>query len=134
MNIDLLTNAKWLSDPKYPLMDGGFFANLGSTKNDQFDSDWDYNTKSSSFTKQVDLPGCKRENISLELDFLCNKLSINSFRVLNGSTIKINKYVNLPKNADSTKIKASLEDGVLTLVVESKASQPNITLKKINID
>jgi HSP20 family molecular chaperone IbpA len=86
-----------------------------------------------SFVFFVDLPGCKKENINIELDLSSNKIRISSFRTLFMSSVKINKTLMIPKDGDTGKLKATLADGVLTLRIPKTPPQ-TAKFTKITID
>lgn len=92
-----------------------------------------YDFDNNSFVSFVDLPGCKKENINIELDPSSNKIRISSFRTLFMSSVKINKNLMLPKDGDAGKLKATLADGVLTLRIPKTPPQAT-KFTKITID
>jgi hypothetical protein len=129
-----LMSAKYPLNDKYPLFDDAYLHTI--MNNTLLKSpcwDWDYDLDLNGFRTQVDLPGCKRENITIDLDFLNGKVLINSFRTLNNSEVKVNKTLVIPKDSDISKLKATLADGVLTLVVP-KATPQNVNLKRVSIE
>jgi HSP20 family molecular chaperone IbpA len=92
-----------------------------------------YDFDNNSFVSFVDLPGCKKENINIELDLASNKIRISSFRTLFMSSVKINKTLMIPKDCDTGKLKATLADGVLTLKIQKTPPQ-TARFTKISID
>ena len=77
----------------------------------------------------LDLPGVKRESISLE------KLGDKKFYLvaIRGSPFEpVEKYIDIPREYDSSKIQAKLENGVLTLFAP-RLEKPKPIREKIEI-
>lgn len=134
MSFNVNNKSNWIMDAKYPLFDDAYLNKI--MNNTLLKSpcwDWDYDLDLNGFRAQVDLPGCKRENITIDLDFVNGKVLINSFRTLNNTEVKVNKTLMIPKDCDISKLKAALADGVLTLTVP-KVTPQSVKLKRVSID
>lgn len=88
-----------------------------------------------SFLFKVDLPGVKEEDV--EISVTGNRLSISgkrdaeehqegdNFYLVERNSGSFTRTFTLPESADTEKVKASLKDGVLTLVLPKRTeSQP----------
>tara|TARA_B110000014_G_C19992632_1_gene514165 strand:- start:164 stop:544 length:381 start_codon:yes stop_codon:yes gene_type:complete len=96
-----------------------FFSTFeGSQK---YDSEYEVYENESSFDIHIELPGIKKEQLSVKVHE--NHLKVNTNETgINGKgenknkrTKKFAKTFKLPSNIDQAKIKSSLEDGILTL-------------------
>jgi HSP20 family molecular chaperone IbpA len=134
MSFNVNNKTNWLTDAKCHLFNEEYLNTIMNNSLIKSPSwDWDYDSDLNGFRTQVDLPGCRRENITIDLDFVNGKVIINSFRTLNNSEVKINKTLVTPKDTDMSKLKATLADGVLTLVVP-KITPQNLKLKRVSIE
>ena len=100
-----------------------FLSNLFSNfeNNQRYDSSYEVYENESSFDIHIELPGLKREQLSVEVHenhLKVNTRSSNINKKDETSNKRIKKYsktFKLPKNIDQAKISSSLEDGILTL-------------------
>ena len=102
------------------------------------------NTREGEFAYHIelDLPGLKKEDISIEVDDnqliisgerkLKNELKEEDYYKIETSIGKFQRVFNLPKNVDIENISASSEDGVLEIVIpklEEKTTKKKIEIK-----
>ncbi len=81
-------------------------------KADLYDPDYFLEEKD-GYVFEVELPGFKKEQVSLSVDK--DLLRIKAERERRGKKIHANESYVIPSGADSSKIKATLEEGVLTV-------------------
>ena len=81
-------------------------------KADLYDPDYFLEEKD-GYVFEVELPGFKKEQVSLSIDK--NLLRITAERERRDKKVKANESYVIPSGADSSKIKAVLEDGILTV-------------------
>ena len=99
MSFNVNNKTNWITDAKQHLFNDEYLnALMNNTLLKSPCWDWDYDSDLNGFRTQVDLPGCRRENITIDLDFVNSKVLINSFRTLNNSEVKINKTLVSAKN------------------------------------
>jgi len=80
------------------------------------------------YTLEVELPGVKKEDISVQVE--ANLLKIAAIRKRAEEEIKYEREYHLSSEMDSANIKASNENGILTLVLNRK---PEAQSKQISI-
>lgn len=85
-----------------------------------------------SFSIDVDLPGIKEKDISIQLSD-DNILTIKGERKTATSSYSVNKSFSLPEDSDPESLKAELKDGVLSLTLAAKSLAPAKEPKKIPI-
>jgi HSP20 family protein len=81
-------------------------------KADLYDPDYFLEEKD-GYVFEVELPGFKKEQVSLSIEK--NLLRITAERERRDKKVKANESYVIPSGADSSKIKAVLEDGILTV-------------------
>jgi len=81
-----------------------------------------YPTKKEDYYQyEVDLPGVKKEDISIKVEkSLC---TITARRKRKNETYNISRYFYLPKHVDKEGISATMVDGVLKLIVKEKVPE-----------
>ena len=96
-----------------------FFSTFeGSQK---YDSEYEIYENESSFDIHIELPGLKKEQLSVKVHENHLKVNTNEASISgksenkNRRTKKFSKTFKLPSNVDQGKISSSLEDGILTL-------------------
>ena len=81
-------------------------------KADLYDPDYFLEEKD-GYVFEVELPGFKKEQVSLSIDN--DLLRVKAERERRGKKVHANESYVIPSGADSSKIKATLEEGVLTV-------------------
>jgi HSP20 family protein len=98
-----------------------FFSTFERSQND--DSEYEVYENESSFHIDIELPGLKKEQLSVKvhenhLKVNANENSINSKNDnKRRRTKRFSKTFKVPSNVDQAKISSSLEDGILTLIL-----------------
>lgn len=95
-------------------------------------NDWEYSLSSGAFTALVEIPGCKKKDTTIELSADKKSITINSIRTIHSKTISVIKSLTVPAGVYFDDIKATLEDGVLTITIP-KSIEPPLKSTKINI-
>jgi HSP20 family protein len=80
------------------------------------------------YTLEVELPGVKKEDISVNVE--ANLLKINAVRKRGEEEFKYEREYHLSNEVDSANIKAANENGILTLTLSRK---PEAQSKQIEI-
>ena len=87
----------------------------------KYDSEYEIYENESSFDIHIELPGLKREQLSVKVHENHLKVNTNETGIdgksenKNRRARKFSKTFKLPSIVDQTKISSSLEDGILTL-------------------
>ncbi|GBU24652.1 heat-shock protein Hsp20 [Fibrobacteria bacterium R8-3-H12] len=84
--------------------------------------------KDGVYTLEVELPGVKKEDIHIDVE--SNLLKISAIRKREDEEYKYEREYHLSNEVDSANIKASSENGILTLVLSRK---PEAQSKRIEI-
>jgi len=100
-----------------------FWADFPAYNERKFSPAYDFNEENDFYSLSVDLPGLKKEDISLEL--IESKLTISGKRKRAGEEFSFQRKFVLPELVDTEKIEAQYQDGVLQLkLAKQAASQP----------
>jgi len=84
--------------------------------------------KDGVYTLEVELPGVKKEDIHIDVE--SNLLKISAIRKREDEEYKYEREYHLSNEVDSANIKASSENGILTLVLNRK---PEAQSKRITV-
>jgi HSP20 family protein len=84
--------------------------------------------KDGVYTLEVELPGVKKEDIQINVE--ANLLKISAIRKREDEEYKYEREFHLSNEVDSSNIKASSENGILTLALNRK---PEAQSKRIEI-
>jgi HSP20 family molecular chaperone IbpA len=114
MNIDTKVLSNWIDEDRL------------------FVTNWKFDTKLNAFRIWTDLPGCNKSSTLIDFNKGRNEITVTSKRIIDDETISIKRSMFLPKDVDPTTIKASLEDGVLTITVNKALVELEKSIK-INI-
>lgn len=89
----------------------------------EFAPAFEFQEATDHYALSVDLPGMKREDISIDL--VENTMTVSGVRKRSGETLTYRKNFVLPPYIDADKVEAAYEDGVLNLKLSKlAAAQP----------
>lgn len=94
----------------------------------------DFHSTDKGYLVELDLPGLRREDVSIEVSDEDRSVTVRGERkTRTGSHNRVYYGYALPADCDVDNLKASLEDGVLTLECPRMPPQQRVKVRKIEI-